>query len=128
LRKQPSFTTVAILTLALGIGSNTAVFSVVNSVLLKPLSFPNAEELVDLGQVAPGAGGVLSSRGLGLSTSMYFTYAEQNRSFQSMGVWTSRAVTVTGLGESEQVSANLVSDGLLQTLAVQPTAGRPLSG
>jgi putative ABC transport system permease protein len=95
LQKQPSFTAVAILTLALGIGANTAVFSVVNSVLLKPLSFPNAEELVDLGQVAPGAGGVLSSRGLGLSTSMYFTYAEQNRSFQSMGVWTSRAVTVT---------------------------------
>lgn len=104
LRKQPSFTAVAILTLALGIGANTAVFSVVNSVLLKPLSFPNAEELVDLGQVAPGAGGVLSSRGLGLSTSMYFTYAEQNRSFQSMGVWTSRAVTVTGLGSPNRDS------------------------
>jgi predicted permease len=127
LRKQPSFTAVAILTLALGIGANTAVFSVVNSVLLKPLSFPNAEELVDLGQVAPGAGGVLSSRGLGLSTSMYFTYAEQNRSFQSMGVWTSRAVTVTGLGEPEQRFANVISDGLLQTLAVQPQIGRPFT-
>src|SRR6516225_10125121 len=110
LRNQPSFTAVAVLTLALGIGANTAVFSVVNSVLLKPLSFPNAEELVDLGQVAPGAGGVISSRGLGLSTSMYFTYAEQNRSFQSMGVWTFRAVTVTGLGEPEQVFANIVSE------------------
>jgi predicted permease len=127
LRNQPSFTAVAVLTLALGIGANTAVFSVVNSVLLKPLSFPNAKELVDLGQVAPGAGGVISSRGLGLSTSMYFTYAEQNRSFQSMGVWTSRAVTVTGQGEPEQVFANIISDGLLQALAVQPEIGRPFT-
>jgi predicted permease len=127
LRNQPSFTAIALLTLALGIGANTAVFTVVNSVLLKPLSFPHAEELVDLGLVAPGAGGVLSSRGLGLSTSMYFTYAEQNRSFQSMGVWTSRAVTVTGLGEPEQVFANLISDGLLQALAVQPEIGRPFT-
>ncbi|HUO32046.1 MAG TPA: ABC transporter permease [Bryobacteraceae bacterium] len=128
LRNQPSFTAVAVLTLALGIGANTAVFSVVNSVLLKPLSFPDADKLVDLELVAPGAGGVLSSRGPGLSTSMYFTYTEQNRSFQSMGVWTSRAVTVTGLGEPEQVSANVISDGLLQTLAVRPEAGRPLTG
>jgi putative ABC transport system permease protein len=127
LRKQPSFTAVAVLTLALGIGANTAVFSVVNSVLLKPLPFPDGDDLVDLAQVAPGAGGVLSTRGLGLSSSMYFTYAEQNRSFQSLGVWTSHGVTVTGLGEPEQVFANLVSDGLLQALAVQPQIGRPLT-
>ncbi len=127
LRKQPSFTAIALLTLALGIGANTAVFSVVNSVLLKPLSFPHAEELVDLAQVAPGAGGLVGSSGLGLSPSMYFTYAEQNRSFQSMGVWTSHAVTVTGMGEPEQVFANVISDGLLQALAVQPEIGRPFT-
>jgi predicted permease len=127
LRKQPSFAAVAVLTLAVGIGANTAVFSVVNSVLLKPVSFPTPEELVDLGLVAPGAGGVLSSRGLGLSTSMYFTFAEQNRSFQSMGVWTSRAVTLTGLGEPERIFANVISDGLLQALAIQPEIGRPFT-
>jgi hypothetical protein len=99
LRNHPSFTVVAVLTLALGIGANTAVFSVVNSVLLKPLSFPRAEELVNLAHVAPGVGGVVSSRGLGLSPSMYFTYAERNRSFQSMGVFTSGPVTVTGLAD-----------------------------
>ena len=127
LRKQPSFTAVAVLTLALGVGANTAVFSVINSVLLKPLPFPRSDELVDVGQIAPGAGGVINSRGLGLSPSMYFTYAEQNRSFQSMGVWTSRAVTVTGLGDPDQVFANVISDGLLQALAVQPEIGRPFT-
>jgi hypothetical protein len=125
LRKTPSFTVVAVLTLALGIGANTAVFSVVNSILLKPLAFPRAEELVDVAQVAPGAGGIVTSRGgLGLSPSMYFTYTEQNRSFQSMGVWSSSYVTVTGLAEPEQVSANWISDGLLTALAVKPELGR----
>ena len=125
LRKNLSFTTIAVLTLALGIGANTAVFSVVNSVLLKPLAFPRAEELVDVAQVAPGAGGIVSSRGgLALSPSMYFTYAEQNRSFQGMGAWTSSYVTVSGLTEPEQVFANSITDGLLQALAVEPEIGR----
>ena len=59
LGKNPAFTAVAILTLALGIGANTAVFSVINSILLKPLPYPHAEELVALSQVAPGAGGIV---------------------------------------------------------------------
>jgi predicted permease len=126
LRHHPSFTAAAVLTLALGIGANTAVFSVVNSVLLKPLAYPRSEELVDLAQIAPGAGGILSSRGLGLSPSMYFTYTEQNQSFQAMGAWTRNTVTVTGLAEPEQVFGDVVTDGLLQALAVQPEIGRPL--
>ena len=121
---QPGFTTIAILTLALGIGANTAVFSVINSILLKPLAYRHAEQVIALSQVAPGAGGIVSGNGLGLSASMYFTYTEQNRSFQAMGVWTTMPVSVTGLAEPEQVFANLVSDGLLQALAVQPEAGR----
>jgi predicted permease len=125
LRQNPTFTAVALLTLAIGIGANTAVFSVVNSVLLKPLPYPKAEELVGVWQNAPGAAGLTHvSDGLRLSASMYFTYAEQNRSFQALGVWIPGTASVTGLAEPEQVRTVLVSDGALQALSVQPGLGR----
>ena len=124
MRHNLTFTVVVVLTLALGIGANTAVFSVLNSVLLKPLSYPRAEELVALRQIAPGAAGSSSSEGLSLSPSMYLTYAGQNRVFQSLGVWTTTISTVTGLAEPEQVRMVLISDGVLQALNVPPAAGR----
>src|SRR5262245_34938739 len=127
MRHNLTFTVVVVLTLALGIGANTAVFSVLNSVLLKPLSYPRAEELVALRQIAPGAAGSSSSDGLSLSPSMYLTYAEQNRTFQSLGVWTTTISTVTGLAEPEQVRVVLISDGVLQAFNVPPAAGRWLS-
>jgi predicted permease len=124
MRHNLAFTVVVVLTLALGIGANTAVFSVLDGVLLKPLSYPRAEELVALRQIAPGAAGSSSSDGLSLSPSMYLTYAEQNRVFQSMGVWTSTISTVTGAAEPEQVRVVLISDGVLQAFNVPPAAGR----
>ena len=125
MRLNPVFTAVALLTLAIGIGANTAVFSVVNSVLLKPLPYPKAEELVGVWQAAPGAAGLANfSSGLRLSPSMYFTYAEQNRTFQALGVWIPGAASVTGLAEPEQVRAVFVSDGTLQALSIQPALGR----
>ena len=128
LRHNPTFTAVAVVTLAIGIGANTAVFTVINSVLLKPLHYPKAEQLVALRQVAPGAAGLANFvDGLRLSPSMYFTYAEQNRSFQSLGVWFPGTTNVTGLGEPEQVRTVAVSDGVLQTLGTPPAAGRWLS-
>ena len=125
LRHNPVFTAVALLTIAIGIGANTAVFSVVNSVLLRPLNYPKAEELVALRQLAPGAAGLASfSDGLLLSPSMYFTYSDHNRTFQSLGVWTNGTANVTGLAEPEQVRTVAVTDGVLQTLGIPPAAGR----
>ncbi len=128
LRHNPMFTAVALLTIAIGIGANTAVFSVGNSVLLKPLNYPNAEQLVSLHQIAPGAPGLADfESGLHLSPSMYFTYAEHNRAFQSLGVWDAGTASVTGLAEPEQVRTVEVSDGVLQALDVPPAVGRWLS-
>jgi predicted permease len=123
--RNPTFTVVAVLTLAVGIGANTAVFSVLDSVLLKPLSYPRAEELVALRQIAPGATGSASaSAGLNLSPSMYLTYAENNRVFQSLGVWVSTTGTAMGVAEPEQIRAIGISGGVLETLGVPPAAGR----
>jgi predicted permease len=128
LRRSPMFAAVALLTLAIGIGANTAVFSVVNSVLLKPLPYPKAEELVAVWHSAPGAPGLATVSGdLRLSPSMYFTYADENRTFQEIGLWFAASTTVTGLAEPEQVRSLLVTDGTLQALGVQPMLGRWLS-
>ena len=117
-----------LLTLAIGIGANTAIFTVVNSVLLKPLAYPEAENLVALWHTAPGASGMSNLSGdLRLSPSMYFTYAEHNRTFEHIGVWFAGSATVTGIAEPEQVRRLLVSDGTLQALGVQPLLGRALS-
>src|SRR6202021_155571 len=128
LGRNPVFTVVGLLTIAIGIGANTAVFSVVNSVLLKPLNYPKAQEIVSLHQTAPGAAGLADFEdGLFLSPSMYFTYSEHNRSFQSLGVWDTGTANVTGLAEPEQVRTVEASDGVLQALGVPPAVGRWLS-
>jgi putative ABC transport system permease protein len=129
LRRNPGFALVALLTLAIGIGANTAVFTVVNSVLLKPLPYPDSDELVAVWNRAPGAPGPADvSGGLRLSLSMYVTYAENNRTFEHFGVWGVGTAAVTGLREPEQVRTVVVTDGTLQALAVPPQLGRWLSG
>jgi hypothetical protein len=125
LRRNPAFSLAAILTLAIGIGANTAVFSVVNTVLLKPLSYPEAERLISVQHTAPGAAGLTSVSGdLRLSASMFFTYADQNRSFDAIGAWTAGTATVTGQGEPEEARTIAVTSGVLEALGVKPVAGR----
>ena len=128
LRRNPVFTASILLTLTIGIGANTAVFSVVNHVLLKPLPYPGSERLVAVAHSAPGAAGLGSVSGdLRLSQSMFVTYAENNRTLQSIGIWTAGTMTVTGGGQPEQVRAIYVSDGAFQALEVRPALGRLLS-
>jgi len=128
LRKSPGFAITVLLTLAIGIGANTAVFSVVDGVLLKPLPYPDSNQLTALWLGAPGAGSLANySSGLQLSASMYFTFAAHNRTFQSLGVWSTRNANVTGLAQPEEVHTVLVSDGVLESLDVPAAVGRWLS-
>ena len=125
LRKAPGFAITVLLTLAIGIGANTAVFTVLDSILLKPLRYPQPEQLVAVWLHAPGAAGLTNfSEGLRLSPSMYLTFAEHNRTFQSIGVWISGTANVTGIAKPEEVRTTYISDGVLQSLNVPPSAGR----
>ena len=81
--KNPGFTIIAVVTLALGIGSNTAIFSVIDGVLLEPLPYPHPEELVAVLHTAPG----LNIKDLNSSDSSYFIYREQSRTFQDIGLY-----------------------------------------
>src|SRR5438093_13018441 len=99
LAKNPSFTSVAVLTLALGIGGSTAVFSVLEGVLLRPLPYPHPDELVEVLHSAPGA----DLNEVVASPSMYFIYHEQNRSFQEIGLYTDEPESVRVVGNRGSV-------------------------
>jgi predicted permease len=128
LRRSPGFAITVVLTLAIGIGANTAVFSVLNSVLLRPLRYPESEQLVSLHLNAPGAPGLAEFRSeLRLSPSMYLTFAAHNRVFQSVGIWQSGTASITGLAQPEQVDTVLTSGGILETLHVPALHGQWLN-
>jgi putative ABC transport system permease protein len=116
--KHRGFTATAVLTLALGIGAITAIFSVVYGVLLRPLPFAQAEALVSLKQLAPHGAGANH----GLAT--YLTYRENQTAFEAIGAWDPADVSITGSNEPERVPALLVSASTLPILRVQPAAGR----
>jgi len=120
LARSPMFAVITLITLAIGIGANTAIFSVVNGVLLKPLPFPHPEQLVGVWETTriPGLNVVNAS------PATYFTFREESRTFQDSGAWRSDSVSVTGNGEPERVDSLSVTDGTLPVLGIQPVRGR----
>jgi predicted permease len=126
LRKSPGFTAVAVLTLALGIGATTAIFSVVNGVVLKPLPYPDPERLVEIRLKLPD----IRQSNWGLSQGDYFIYREQSRTFQDIGLYTAgigsadQSVNVTGLDKPDHVPAQSVTANVLSILGVTPLLGR----
>ena len=120
LARSPMFTAITLITLAVGIGANTAIFSVLSGVLLKPLPYPNPEQLVGVWETATG----LSMKNLNASPATYFTFREESRAFQDIGLWRNDSVNITGVGEPEQVAGLDVTDGTLPILGVQPIRGR----
>jgi predicted permease len=116
------FTAAALLTLAIGIGANTAVFSVVNGVLIKPLEYPQAEQLIGVWHSAPGVG--LKDGTANVAPSLYFTYRDESRTFRDVGIFSRGGVTVTGFSEPEQVRSLFVTHGVLDAVGVPPAFGR----
>jgi putative ABC transport system permease protein len=116
--KRPGFAAAAVLTLALGIGATTAIFSVVYGVLLKPLSFHQPERIVDLRhRIRNGEG-----RNHGPDT--YLTYRDHQRAFEAIGAWDRKEVSITAPGEPERVTALAVTSTTLPLLGVRPAVGR----
>jgi putative ABC transport system permease protein len=118
LAKSPGFAAVAILTLALGIGANTALFSIVNGVLLNPLPYPEPEQLVTLAESKPNfdSGSI--------SFPNFQDWRKNNRTFSMMGISRSYSYSMTGRGEAEQVGAEFISSDYLAVLGVKPVIGR----
>ncbi len=120
LRYNPGFTAVCVLTLAIGIGANSAIFSVIDGVLLKPLPYHNPDELIDLHHTAPG----VNFPDTNPAPFLYFTYREQGRSFQSIGLYTPQLSSVRGLAEMEEAECLDVTAEILPMLGVEPELGR----
>lgn len=120
LGRAPLFTAITLLTLTIGIGANTVVFSVVEGVLLKPLNYPHSQQLIGLWEKAPG----VNIPQLNMAPFLYFTTREQNTSFQAVGAYTGDGVSVTGVGQPEHVPSMDVTDGVLPILGVKPALGR----
>jgi putative ABC transport system permease protein len=114
------FAVTTIVTLALAIGANTAIFSVIEGILLKPLPFPQQDRLVAVMQTAPGVG----IKDLNTSPADYFNYREESSTFSGIGLWQAGSETVTGTGDPERVVTLSVTSHLFPILGFQPALGR----
>jgi putative ABC transport system permease protein len=120
--RRPAATAITLFTIALGIGATTAIFSLVNTVLFRPLPYPEPQALMGVWLSSALSGRELDN--LGLSASLYLTFRDENRTFDSFGVWNSGAASVTGIGDPEEVPALRVTSEVLLALGVRPLLGR----
>ncbi|HVS16921.1 MAG TPA: ABC transporter permease [Thermoanaerobaculia bacterium] len=120
LGRAPAFTLTAVVTLALGIGANVAIFSVIRGVLLEPLPYPDQERLVAVWHTAPGLG----FEEVNQSAATHLTYLEQGRAFDGLALWNQATVTVTGLDTPEEVAGIRASPSYLAMLGAKPMLGR----
>jgi putative ABC transport system permease protein len=122
MRKNPGFTAVAILTLALGIGANTAIFSVVHSVLLRPLPYPNGQQLIFIRQQETK----LDISDMSFSVKEIEDYRAQNRTLSGLVEYHAMSFTLFGHGDPERVRTGVVSSNYFDLFGVQPLLGRTL--
>src|SRR5690242_576391 len=118
LLKSPGFTVIAVLTLALGIGANTALFSVVNGVLLNPLPLPNPDKLVALYSKTP------TFQESSISYPNFLDWQKNNHSFSELGAFRSEDYNLTGEGEPERLHGHMISAEFLSALGINPLLGR----
>jgi putative ABC transport system permease protein len=122
LAKTPGFTAVAVLTLALGIGANTAIFSIVNTVLLRPLPFQNSQRLVSLGNFDTRHTPAIPQGTMSYPDAM--DVRARNHSFQEVSVYNENDATLTGIGEPLHINVENVSANIFRLLGTQPSVGR----
>jgi hypothetical protein len=123
--KRPGFSLIAALTIALGIGANTAIFSVINATLLRPLPYPHSEQLLMVWGTNPGGFGWRGKTGF--SAPGFLDYQKQNQTFERMATFNSTDFTLVGNDNSERVRAGLAGDGFFDLLKVQPIIGRNIA-
>ncbi|HKP85996.1 MAG TPA: ABC transporter permease [Blastocatellia bacterium] len=120
LLKRPGFTVIVVLALALGIGANTAIFTVINAVLLRPLPYKNPDRLVWLRETCPGA----DIKDEPASPPNFMDWKAQGQSFDEMGAFVSTMLTLTSSGEPERIPAAYVTDGFFSVIGAEAAAGR----
>ncbi|HEX8335280.1 MAG TPA: ABC transporter permease, partial [Pyrinomonadaceae bacterium] len=118
MRANPGFTAVAVVALALGVGANTAIFSVVNAVLLRPLQYPNAERVVAIQELNP------EGRRVQVTPANFLDWREQATAFERMAAVYARTSNLASKDEAERIELAMTSVGLFELFGVRPTAGR----
>jgi predicted permease len=120
LARTPLFTAITLITLAVGVGANTVIFSVINAVLIKPLPYSHPEQLIGVWHNAPGVG----MKHVNMAAFLYFIDREQSTTLQDIGVYDGDSVSLTGMGEPEHLTGLDVTSGTLPILGVTPAVGR----